>query len=120
MSTTFSTASESLVDIPGTRGRYPSESIVGIGRTTDPGPAGGKGLGRKWSETALVIAARSMQPTAVDYWWALHHWTLTEQVPCSVFVQSTKRGHQSPREAMTVTSRFITLVEAKFFRRTER
>lgn len=70
---------------------------------------------REWSESALVIASHLIQPSAVAYWSALHYWAMTEQVPRTVFVQSTARKHQSEKEVLGVLYRFVTVVEAKFF-----
>ena len=78
------------------------------------------GPDREWSESALVIAGHLIHPAAVACWSALNYWTLTEQVPRSVFVQSTNRKHQSHKEVLGMTFRFVTVVEAKFFGRTER
>ena len=70
---------------------------------------------REWSESALVIASRLIQPSAVAYWSALHYWTMTEQVPRTVFVQSTSRKHQREKDVLGILFRFITVIEAKFF-----
>jgi predicted transcriptional regulator of viral defense system len=70
---------------------------------------------REWSESALVIASHLIQPSAVAYWSALHYWMLTEQVPRTVFVQSTSRKHHREKDVLGIRFRFITVVEAKFF-----
>ena len=46
---------------------------------------------RTWSESPMVIAPYLIQPAAVAYWSALHYWQMTEQIPRTTFVQSTKR-----------------------------
>jgi predicted transcriptional regulator of viral defense system len=68
---------------------------------------------RAWSESALVIAPHLIQPTAVAYWSALNYWTMTEQVPRTVFVQSTRR--KRPVEVMGIRFRFVTVSQARFF-----
>lgn len=75
---------------------------------------------RSWSESALVIAPHLIKPAAVAYWSALHYWQMTEQVPHTVFVQSTSRKHQREKEVLGVTYRFVTVVESKFFGIVER
>lgn len=70
---------------------------------------------RVWSESALVIASYLVQPAAVAYWSALHYWQMTEQVPHTVFVQSTSRKHQRTKEVLGVTYRFVTVAPARFF-----
>jgi predicted transcriptional regulator of viral defense system len=75
---------------------------------------------RVWSESALVIAPHLIRPAAIAYWSALRYWQLTEQLPGTVFVQSTARRRQPEREILGMTFRFITVVEAKFFGVTRR
>ena len=75
----------------------------------------GAGPEREWSESALVIAPHLIQPATVAYWSALHYWAMTEQVPRTVFVQSTSRKHQREKEVLGVRFQFVTVVEAKFF-----
>lgn len=70
---------------------------------------------RLWSESALVIAPHLIEPAAVAYWSALYYWQLTEQIPRTVFVQSTARKYQREKEILNMTFRFITVVESKFF-----
>ena len=75
---------------------------------------------RVWSESALVIAPYLIEPAAVAYWSALHYWQFTEQMPRTVFVQSTARKRQSEKEILGITFRFVTVVETKFFGVTRR
>jgi len=70
---------------------------------------------RDWSESALVIAPYLIQPAAIAYWSALHYWSMTEQAPRTVFVQSTNRKHRRQIEVMGIPFRFVTVVEDKFF-----
>ncbi|RLC70063.1 MAG: hypothetical protein DRI81_19615 [Chloroflexi bacterium] len=73
------------------------------------------GPDRFWAESALVLAPHLVQPAAIAYWSALHYWHLTEQIPRTVFVQSTSRKHQQKKEVLGFSFRFITVVESKFF-----
>lgn len=73
------------------------------------------GPDRTWAESALVLASHLIQPAAIAYWSALHYWHLTEQIPCTVFVQSTSRKHQPQKEVLGFSFRFVTVVESKFF-----
>ena len=68
---------------------------------------------RAWSESALVIAPHLIQPAAVAYWSALHYWNMTEQVPHTVFVQSTRRKRQV--EVLGMCFRFVVVSQARFF-----
>lgn len=73
------------------------------------------GPDRAWSESALVLASYLIEPAAIAYWSALHYWQMTEQIPRTVFVQSTSRKHQRKKEVLGVPYRFVTVVESKFF-----
>lgn len=73
------------------------------------------GPDRAWLESALVIAPRLIHPAAIAYWSALHYWHMTEQIPRTVFVQSTRRKHQRQKEILGIPFRFVTVVESKFF-----
>ena len=78
------------------------------------------GPDRRWSESALVIAPYLIEPAAVAYWSALSYWQLTEQIPRTVFVQSTARKSQREKEILGITFRFVTVVATKFFGVTRR
>jgi predicted transcriptional regulator of viral defense system len=73
------------------------------------------GPARDWSESALVIAGHLIQPSAIAYWSALHYWHMTEQVPRTVFVQSTHRKHEQEKEVLGISFRFVTVTKTKFF-----
>ncbi len=73
------------------------------------------GAQRRWSAQALVIAPYLIEPAAIAYWSALHHWQLTEQIPSTVFVQSTKRKRPSEKTILGMTFRFITVNADKFY-----
>ncbi len=68
---------------------------------------------RVWSESGLTIAARLVQPAAVAYWSAMHYWQMTEQIPRTVFVQSTRR--KRALEVAGIHFQFVTVREARFF-----
>ena len=73
------------------------------------------GPARDWSESALVIAPHLIQPAAIAYWSAFHYWNMTEQIPRTVFVQSTRRKHRRQIEVLGIPFRFVTVTETKFF-----
>jgi predicted transcriptional regulator of viral defense system len=70
---------------------------------------------REWTENAFVIAAHLVQPAAIAYWSALHHWNLTEQVPRVTYVQTTARKFQRQKEVLGLRFRFVTVTARKFF-----
>lgn len=85
-----------------TRGKY---LIVPL----EAGPEG------TWSEDALVIAYHLAEPASVAYWSACHYWGWTEQVPRTVFVQTTQRKMQTTQVVLGVQYRFVRVHPRKFF-----
>ena len=70
---------------------------------------------REWSENPFLIAAQLVQPAAVAYWTALHHWQFTEQVPRITYVQTTTRKLPSRKTVLGTGYRFVTVTARKFF-----
>lgn len=78
------------------------------------------GLDRTWSESGYAAAPHLIQPAAVAYWSALHYWEMSEQIPHTVFVQSTNRKHQNKKMVLGIPFQFVTVVESKFFNNVNR
>jgi len=70
---------------------------------------------RVWTENALVIGTRLIEPSAIAYWSALRFWNFTEQVPHTVFVQSPRRKLQSKLVLAGVQYQIVTIGVARFF-----
>lgn len=68
---------------------------------------------RQWSESAYIVASHLISPGAMAYWSALRFWNLTEQIPNSQFIQTTKR--KRPITIQGMKYRFITVRERYFF-----
>ena len=73
-----------------------------------------------WTEDAVVIACHLASPAAVAYWSACHYWNWTEQVPRTIFVQTTRRVRPQNRKVLGVTYRFVRVLSEKFFGTIER
>jgi predicted transcriptional regulator of viral defense system len=73
------------------------------------------GPDRVWTENALVIGTRLVEPSAVAYWSALRFWSFTEQVPQTVFVQSPRRKLQSRLVLAGVQYQLVTIRTLRFF-----
>ena len=73
------------------------------------------GPDRVWTENALVIGTRLIEPSAVAYWSALRFWNFTEQVPQTVFVQSPRRKMQSKLVLAGVQYQTVTIGALRFF-----
>lgn len=69
----------------------------------------------KWSEDPLVIAAQLVPEGAAAYWSALHYWNLTEQVPRTVFIQTTTRRNTPNSEILGVHYQFVTIKQERYF-----
>lgn len=67
----------------------------------------------KYTEHEFVIASHLVHPYYIGYWSALNYHALTEQIPLTVFIATTKRSQK--RRVLDVTYKFVTLNEQKFF-----
>lgn len=75
-----------------------------------PLEAGEKGL---YTEHEYLVASQLISPYYVGYWSALNFHHLTEQVPYTVFVATTKK--KKSKNLHGVDYKFVTLTEGKFF-----
>ena len=75
----------------------------------------GAGPEAVWSEDSLMVAGHLAEPAAVAYWSACHYWNWTEQVPRTVFVQTTQQKVRRCRTVLGVRYRFVRLRPEKFF-----
>lgn len=70
---------------------------------------------RRWTENALVVGTRLVEPSAVAYWSALRFWNFTDQVPPTVFVQSPRRKLRTRLLLAGVQYQFVTIGASRFF-----
>ena len=71
------------------------------------------GVKSEYTEHEFVIASHLAKPYYIGYWSALNFHGLTEQVPMTVYVVTTKR--LKDRTILDTRYRFITLIKRKFF-----
>ena len=73
------------------------------------------GVEGRYSEHEFVVASHLVKPYYIGYWSALQYYGLTEQIPVTVFVVTTK--HVVDRSKVILDSRYriVTIVEKKFF-----
>jgi len=69
----------------------------------------------KYTLHEFVIASYLVNPYAISYWSALHHYGLTEQIPSTVFVQTPARKKKSLLEIFGVNYQIVRVKEDKFF-----
>ncbi|OGL46744.1 MAG: hypothetical protein A2161_18340, partial [Candidatus Schekmanbacteria bacterium RBG_13_48_7] len=68
-----------------------------------------------WSENSLVIATHLANPSAVAYWSACNYWHWTEQIPRTVFVQTTQKTMHNNKIILGVQYRLVQVQGVKFF-----
>lgn len=66
-----------------------------------------------YTEHEFIIASELVQPYYIAYWSALNYYGMTEQVPFTVFVATTKR--RKNKKIHGVSYEFVTLSKKKFF-----
>lgn len=71
------------------------------------------GVKPRYTEHEFVIGSKLAEPYYIAYWSALNYHHLTEQIPFSVFVATTKR--KSRRKILDIDYIFVTLSKRKFF-----
>ena len=69
----------------------------------------------KYTLHEFVLASMLVHPYAIAYWSALHHHGLTDQMPSTVFIQTTGRTKRLEREMAGVRYRVIRISGRKFF-----
>ena len=70
-----------------------------------------------WAEAPLLIASRLTKPYYIGFASALNHWGMTEQVPRSTYIATTKRKRRTEHASLRFV--FVTLTEDHFFGSTE-
>ena len=69
----------------------------------------------KYTLHEFVIGSLLVKPYAIAYWSALNFYGLTEQIPTTVFIQTTTRKKQQEKEIFGVKYKIIRIKETKFF-----
>ena len=71
------------------------------------------GVEGHWTEPAWWIVPSLIDPYYVGFWTAMNYWDMTEQIPYTIFVATTKRKRNL--EFDCARYEFVTLSEKKFF-----
>lgn len=69
----------------------------------------------KYTLNEFVIGSLLVNPYSVAYWSALNFYGLTEQIPNTVFLQTTSRKKKQATEVFGVRYRIVKIKEEKFF-----
>lgn len=74
-----------------------------------------EGYEKHWSVHSFLVASHLVQPYAVAYWSALNHFQFTEQIPHTVFVQTTAHTFRSEITILGVSYKFVPVERRKIF-----
>ncbi len=77
-----------------------------------PARAGVEGY---WAESPWVIVPHLIDVYYVGFWTAMNYWGMTEQIPYTVFVATTKRKKKRILKFGNQKFEFVTLSKKKFF-----
>ncbi|MBO8151107.1 MAG: hypothetical protein DRP92_07475 [Candidatus Neomarinimicrobiota bacterium] len=69
----------------------------------------------KYTLNEFVIGSLLVEPYAIAYWSALHQYGLTEQIPGTVFIQTTSRKKRQKIEIFGVEYQIVRVKKDKFF-----
>lgn len=69
----------------------------------------------KYTLNEFVIGSLLVNPYCIAYWSALNFYGLTEQIPNTIFIQSTPRKKKLETEIFGVRYKIIKIKETKFF-----
>lgn len=69
----------------------------------------------EYTVNEFVIGSKLVDPHCIAYWSALHHHGFTEQIPNTVFLQTTSRKKKQQLEVFGVNYKIVRLIPKKFF-----
>lgn len=69
----------------------------------------------KYTLNEFVIGSLLVNPNCIAYWSALNYYGFTEQIPGTVFIQTTSRKKRQDIEIFGVRYRIVRLKNEKFF-----
>jgi len=70
---------------------------------------------KKYTLNEFVIGSLLIKPCSMAYWNALNFYGLTEQIPNTVFIQTTERKKKQKAEIFGVKYKIVSIKDAKFF-----
>ncbi len=69
----------------------------------------------RYTINEFVIGYEIVKNSAIAYWSALNYYGFTEQIPSTVFIQTTSRKKEPKIEIFGVRYRIVRITEKKFF-----
>jgi len=69
----------------------------------------------KYTLNEFVIGSLLVNPYCIAYWSALNFYGMTEQIPNTIFIQTTSRRKEQEKEVFGVKYKIVKIKETKFF-----
>lgn len=69
----------------------------------------------RYTINEFIIGSQLIQPAVIAYWSALNYHGFTEQIPNTVFIQTTSRKKEQHLEILGVRYRIVRVTGKKFF-----
>ena len=69
----------------------------------------------KYTLNEFIIGSVLIDPYCISYWSALHYYGLTEQIPSTVFIQTTSRKKKQDMNVFGIRYKIIKIKPEKFF-----
>jgi predicted transcriptional regulator of viral defense system len=69
----------------------------------------------KYTMNELIIGSALVEPAIISYWSALNHYGFTEQMPQTVFIQTTARKKNQELTIFGVNYKIIKIMKGKIF-----
>ncbi|MCK4652888.1 MAG: type IV toxin-antitoxin system AbiEi family antitoxin domain-containing protein [Candidatus Cloacimonetes bacterium] len=69
----------------------------------------------KYTLHEFIIGSLLVKPYCISYWSALHYYGFTEQIPNTVFIQTTSRKKKQKLEVFGVKYKIVRVKPEKFF-----
>ncbi len=69
----------------------------------------------RYTINEFIIGSQLVQPAVIAYWSALNYHGFTEQIPNTVFIQTTSRKKEQQLEILGVRYRIVRITKKKFF-----
>ena len=69
----------------------------------------------EYSIHEFILGSLLVSPYCISYWSALHHYGMTEQIPSTIFIQTTGRKNKHKGNVLGMEYRIIKISDWKFF-----
>jgi predicted transcriptional regulator of viral defense system len=70
---------------------------------------------KEYSIHEFILGSILVSPYCISYWSALHHYGMTEQIPSTIFIQTTGRKNKHTGKVLGMEYRIVRISDWKFF-----